>query len=283
MIKKIVYVLLALAFIVTAAAETAGSIKLFCRMPDRPLLEGETVFVEYTLINETEAVLTDAEITSSTGFSVNTGSVEAGESFSAKEYITVSFPLTVSAEVSSDSKKLAESNVIKAETANAEVKLSCVYDESVESGSSARITVNVENAGNLNYTMWRLSCPLITIPEINDSTLKAGQFTSINLTTPVLHEDTVYEFIFTGTTQAGTETELITEPITIKVTGETDSNSLKLPEAEVIDMEELPNTLIARAAGFKGVHKYALIVCGVELVCLAAYFIVKLLRRRKKS
>ena len=258
---------------------------LYIVFPDRALLEGETVPVRYELVNTGKIRFDSAVLRTGDGTEKAFTDIPANTSVSFTEYVTVEkgSQYSLSADVVSpySGKTTQIASVTRnADIARDEVVLTAVCEPSAAEGTSARMTLNIENRGTASYHGCGLYLDGSYIPCDLPDTIESGDFVSVNINTPLIEKDTAFRYELRLVCADGSVKTVPAAEVAVKAEPAGDI-AVQTNEPEDVTPENTAiRDIILLLSSLKGFERVILLICGGAAIVLAT---VIMSRRGKKS
>ena len=218
--------------------------RLVCALPDRPLSEGESVKVSYTLVNTGETDISEAVITClPDGFVFGPNDVPVGECIRVERAVPYEALSQVSARADCKSQVSGTPYTFEAAVGqwtvlNEDVRLTVVRDESVKAGQCAHLTLQIENLGTCSYTGLNAFAEGAGRFRGLPGLLAPGGFVASSLVSNALEADTAFTVTLTALREDGAQVSFAAPEVTVKVlpaeTGEGLSVEAKAEDGKIL-------------------------------------------------
>ena len=265
---------------------------LYCVTPDRALATEETVPVRFVLANTGYTDIKNARLLIGDNFIQPEGfALAAQDSFIYETDIKVSEFERLQARVECESAISGQKYVFDLtrpvfELIREEVALIVAGSSEAKEGIDPRLTLNIENKGNVSYRMLEISANLAFVSAQLPEVLKPGDFISVSLTVTGKIESTAsLQLTLQGIRDNGTECSFNAEPFTLTVVDKTESPVDEADEKNTVKTGDnaasvsIPDRLFYALINTPNLAEYVL---GASAI-LSAAVIVALIRRAGKK
>lgn len=262
--------------------------KLYIVFPDRTLTEGETVPVRYELMNSGKIRFSKAVLITEDGEEIELTDIPAQSTADITRYVTVSKDkeYTLSGRVFSPyTGKITELVKVSVtpEFAYDEVILTQVCENLVPMGQYARMTINIENRGNVTYHGCSLYCNGIFAASDLPDVLRPGDFITLNLTTPIIDEDTTFDYTLSLTREDGIEVMKQLAPFTVGAEKNEEILQTLSENNCAGDGGNFIRNTVLFLVGLDAIGKSLLIGCGVISAVLISVLLISKKRKPKED